>query len=892
MADTCVGHFFALFYISHSKKLFVVPIDKKRILYYSYIVEKNKRNVYIILASGFLFAIVIGGFLGALLAGTVNLKNNEHFTEYTTTLPTRLLDINGELITEFSSDEKRQIIEFSSLPQHLVDALITREDDNFFEHPGFNLLSIIRAAIGQVFGRNLGGGSTLTQQIAGTLYLDRTEITITRKIYELWWAIQMERRYSKEEILELYLNEVYLGDGTYGVNSASEYYFGHGAQDITAAEAALLVIQLSNPTYYNPFEYPNRAMDRQRYVLDEMVSFGYLTKEDADLEYENFWLNFDYTRISSSAYYLRDDKAPWFSEYVRRELEDMMYGTMNVYTDGYTVHTTMNMKHQLAAQDIMKRWIEVANKRYNDSNTGDRRDIRYYAPMSELLSLVFDIPQIKVSQQRVQLNSLTTFKNEINPMLDVLSLMFDIDDLKVGVVNRANALASADTKKNTVEGTMISLANDTGYINALVGGSEYTQDNQFIRATQAMLQPGSSFKPLVYTAAIDSKEFTQATVLDDSPYVFKNDDGTPYIPQNFLGEWSGSVQLWYALASSMNVPTLKILQGVGFAAALSQAGELLGIPVEDFQERGMLPYYPLALGVSSVTPLEMAKAFAVFPNQGIEVVPLAIRTVEDRNGAIVLEPEKEVRIAQQEKGRDAELLTPQTAYVMTDMLKGTITAGTLRSPTSFGDRFTYLNENGDEYILPMAGKTGTTQNSDDAWTVGFSPYYTAAFWFGFDSRGQSLGPTITGSTLAGWAWAEFMYVANEDESYKDFTRPATGLTTIDVCYVSGQLLTSVCNEGKTTRTFLDGTVPVTTCEYHTAFVRNQARSVENLRQSYATSGVNVPTFETENSSELTLDLSFLEASSLEEFEEINLEAEERRREEESNVLPTTNSLLN
>ncbi len=854
--------------------------------------EKNRRNVCIILSGGLLFALLIGAFLGVLLAGTVNIKNTEHFTEYTTTLPTRLLDINGELITEFSSDEKRKIIEYADLPQHLIDALITREDDNFFEHSGFNILSIIRAAIGQVFGRNLGGGSTLTQQIAGTLYLDRTEITITRKIFELWWAVQMERRYSKEEILELYLNEVYLGDGTYGVNSASEYYFGHEASDISAGEAAILVIQLSNPTYYNPFENPNRAMERQRYVLDEMVSFGYLTKEEADAEYENFWLNFDFTRISSSAYYLRDDKAPWFSEYVRRELEDMMYGTMNVYTDGYTVHTTMNMKHQLAAQDVMKYYIAEANRRYAISNSGDRQDIRYYAPMSELLALVFDIPQIKVSEQRVRVNSFATFNNEINPMLDVLSLMFDIEDLKVGVVNKASAIAAEDSRRTTVEGTMISLENESGYITALVGGSEYSQDNQFIRATQAMLQPGSSFKPFIYTAAIDSRKFTQATVLDDSPYVFENEDGTPYIPQNYLGEWSGSVQLWYAMASSMNIPTLKVFQGVGFTDAMLQAGELLGIPVEDFEQRGMLPYYPFALGVSSVTPLEMAKAFAVYPNQGIEVVPLAIRTVEDRNGTIVLEPEKQVRIAQQEKGRDAELLTPQTAYVMTDMLKGTITAGTLRNPTKYGRQFTYLNENGDEYILPMAGKTGTTQNSDDAWTVGFSPYYTAAFWFGFDSRGQSLGPTITGSTLAGWAWAEFMFVANEDVPYKDFTRPATGITTLDVCYVSGQLLTSVCNEGKTTRTFLDGTVPITTCEYHTAHQRNQIRSVEAMRQSFATAGVSVPTVQTDSTGDLTLDLSFLEATSLDELDELNAEAEEQQRALESDVLPEENSLLN
>lgn len=819
--------------------------------------------------------------------------NNEHFSEFGTTLPTRLLDINGELITEFSSDEKRKVVEISELPQHLIDALITREDNTFFQHNGFSIPAIIRAVIGQVFNMSLGGGSTLTQQIAGTLYLDRTEITIKRKIDELWWAIQMERRYSKEEILELYMNEVYLGDGTYGVNSASEYYFGHPAQEITAAESALLVILLSNPSYYNPFENPNRAMERQKYVLDEMVAAGYLTQEDANAQFEDFWLNFDYTRISSSAFYMRDDKAPWFSEYVRRELEDMMYGTMNVYTDGYTVHTTMNMQHQLAAQDIMEYYIDEANRRYEISNTGDRDDIKTYAPLTELLSLVFNIPELKVSEQRVELNALSTYKNEINPMLDVLSLMFDIEELKVGVVNKATALSTADNKKTTVEGTMISLENNTGYITALVGGSEYTQDNQFIRATQAMLQPGSSFKPLMYSAAIDSKKFTEATVLEDAPHVFENADGTPYIPQNFLGTWEGPVQVWYALATSMNVPTLKVLEGTGFTAVIERAGTLLKIDPEDYEARGLLPYYPLALGVNAVTPIEMATAFATFPNQGKEVTPMAIRSVENKDGIVIIEPEKEIRQEQAEKGDAIQLISPQTAYIMTHLLEGTVQAGTLRRPSYWGERFTYENSNGDEFEMPMAGKTGTTQNSDDAWTVGFSPYYTSAFWFGFDSRGQSLGPTITGSTLAGWAWAEYMYEANLGLPYKDFYQPSTGIVEAEVCSVSGLLLTNSCDDGKTKRVFLEGTEPTTLCTYHNAQEREQARVVGVLKQKFITSGTDLSALEPETVG-LTLDLSFLDSNTLEQLEnnESSSVVEDPNKDTEEEVkIPTRNPFL-
>ena len=261
--------------------------------------EKKRRWPYVIVIILQVNAILCGVLLGKGLAGTKNAENTENFTDFETALPTRLLDINGEVITEFASDEKREIIALDKLPQHMIDALLTREDRIFYVHHGFSAKAVIRAFGGKLLHLSLGGGSTLTQQIAGTLYCDRTEMSITRKIKELWWAVQMERRWSKNEILELYLNKIYFGGGTYGVNAASKYYFGHPATDITPAEAAILVIQLSNPAYYNPFDYPNRAMDRQQDVLNSMVKEGYLTREDADNSFNTYWSNFDYTRTST-----------------------------------------------------------------------------------------------------------------------------------------------------------------------------------------------------------------------------------------------------------------------------------------------------------------------------------------------------------------------------------------------------------------------------------------------------------------------------------------------------------------------------------------------------------------------------------------------------------------
>ena len=251
--------------------------------------EKIRKRTYVLFFLAIPFALIFGAALGALVAQTINTMNTENFTEFNPSLPTKLLDINGELITEFSADEKREMIDIIDIPQHVIDALITREDKIFFEHRGFSLRSIMRAVIGKITGKTLGGGSTLTQQIAGTLYCDRTDISYSRKLKELWWAIQMERRFSKNEILELYLNKVYLGGGTYGINAASKYYFGHDASKLTPAESAILVIQLSNPAYYNPFDYPNRAQERQRDVLNLMVESGYLTAEAADESFEDLF---------------------------------------------------------------------------------------------------------------------------------------------------------------------------------------------------------------------------------------------------------------------------------------------------------------------------------------------------------------------------------------------------------------------------------------------------------------------------------------------------------------------------------------------------------------------------------------------------------------------------
>lgn len=835
------------------------------------------------------FSIVFGALLGKGLAQTVNTINTENFTDFETALPTRLLDVHGELITEFASDERREIIAITDLPQHMKDALLTREDRIFYSHHGFSFKALSRAVVGVLTRRSLGGGSTLTQQIAGTLYADRSDYSIKRKFRELWWAIQMERHLSKDEILELYINRTYFGGGTYGVNAASKYYFGHSATEITPAEAAILVIQLSNPSFYNPFEHPNRAMARQKDVLTSMVQSGYITQKEADESFDDYWASFDYTRTSASAHSMQNNEAPWFSEYVRRTLNDMIYGTEDIYTSGFTVNTSLNLAHQKAADEIMQDYIKAANRLYKRTmNSHERSAFSKYIPLTELVSLTFNLPDLKMSAQRNQTIAIKEYRNKINPMVDIFSMMFGIESLKTEIVNKGNSLTKQNAEKTTIEGTMIALENSTGYIDAMVGGSKYDQENQFIRAVQAKLQPGSTFKPLYYSEAIENHQMIEGhpasmtAIISDTPVVFHKEDGTPYIPQDFKGQWEGDVPLWYALAHSMNVPSVKVLDAVGFDAAIKRTSSLLGIPSNELEQRHFDSVYPLGLGVCSVRPIEMAKAYATIANKGHEVTPIAILSVEDKYGNEILNPEKELRSQQKSQKGGKQILKEESAFIMQEIMKQTVASGTLRygadwdstyyvtgKRKSKGSKFRLENSNGQKFDMPVAGKTGTTQNWADAWAAGFTPYYTSVFWFGFDRPGQSLGLSITGSTLAGVAWGDFMNAANKGKGYKPFyEEKPKELIQLDVCSKSGGLLTPGCEGYKMTAYYFPGTEPTEPCIKHTD---STGRTLGTYRLRLARYRSGYDFMEDADLAPLSVDLRFLRSGKL--SSELNIELE-------------------
>ncbi|MBN2534736.1 MAG: PBP1A family penicillin-binding protein [Spirochaetales bacterium] len=782
--------------------------------------HRRKIIIDIILGVVFIFSIILGILLGLALAamkstdlGDLDIKDSA--------LPTQVFDINGNLISEFYTDEKREIISLDEVPDHLIQAILTREDQDFYTHNGFNLKRIISAALHLVIGQYAGGGSTITQQVAKNRYCDRTEFTLKRKLVELWYAFQLERQYTKREILEFYINEVPFGGGTNGVEAASQYYFGHSAKEITLAESVLLANVIAAPTRYSPILNPDIAKKRQKEILDQMVSSGYANREEAERSFREYWMNYDYTR-SPAAIYLRKDSAPWFTWYVKNQLEEMDLSSDDIFKGGLKVYTTLNLEYQAIADEIMANAVVSVNEKYKKVNStrliyGDN----VFLPIVDLLSLTFNIRDIRTAARKEKVKAKQYYREQLNPLVDIVSTMFNIEELKDCAISLYKKEKKIK-KKTDVEGALVCIDSHTGHILAMVGGSEFdSRTNWFNRAVYANVQPGSAFKPLYYSAAIDQGRITPATMLTDAPVIFWNDDGTPYTPLNYKGRWNGRVLARDALAHSLNVPSLKVLHEIGFDSAINQASRMLGITDPKEIESNFPRKYPLGLGIIRVSPLQMVKAFAIFPNEGREVVPIAIRFIEDRYGKKILEPEKELIARQKRAGEAVRIMSPQAAYIMVDMMKSGVEYGTLAGIRNwFRDR-------------PIAGKTGTTQNWSDAWTVGFTPQMTTAVWFGFDTPGNSLGVSLTGAAIACPAWGDFMRKVHKGLPVEDFKRAATGLVEVEVCTKSGLLPDpqGYCKKQTKKEIFMKGTEPRDYCHIHEAEAVLREIQKEHLRNT-------------------------------------------------------------
>ncbi len=799
----------------------------------------RKRIVVLVLSLSILIILLSSIGLGAALAQTRNIEITTQFSNTTQPLPSQLLDRNGRLITEFFSVEKRELIPVEELPRHFIDALITREDILFFEHNGFSLRGFSRAVWNLVTGQYISGGSTLTQQLAGTLYADRSEFSISRKVRELWWAFQLERNFTKHEILEQYANIMGFGHGNYGVESASEFYFGHSARELSIAESVLLVIQLANHSLYSPIRQPNRAQTMQKRILDQMVSHEMLTDREALVSYNTYWDNYDFTRSNTSnAFFDREDKAPFFSEYIRYQLEsELLLGSWDINKDGLKIYSSLDLDYQAEAERLMQLGLEKSNRLYKQNASRQSTDAQKMAPLINLLSLLYNVDELHVGTKVQEDVAKEYFQENVIEVIDLVSLLAGVSrdsDIRL-LVDRTYQKTQNVEKKTDVEGALIVLDNDNGYVLAMVGGSNFETRNQFNRATDSLIEPGSSFKPLYYSAGIENKIITPATLIYDSPVIFWNDDGTAYEPKNFKDEWVGPVLVRYALANSMNVPSLKILERIGFDAVIGTTSRLLGIPNSEFAKRNFTRNYPIGLGVVAVAPIEMASAYSAFARAGSPVTPVSVRYVEDRKGNIIINPENTIL---KESESQTPVISPRAAYIMTSMLKTTVEEGTLRYPESLVGGFDH----------PMAGKTGTTQNWSDAWTVGFSPYMTTAVWIGFDKGGSnSLGTNQTGAVTTGPIWARIMKYMHRNLPPRDFIRP-TGLVNSWVTADRGLLPPTNYDDRVINEIFISGTEPRVFDESVEETFAAQEEMIQKLREHFDDPfGLNDNLFETNDS---------------------------------------------
>ena len=681
-----------------------------------------------------LLSAVVGAAVGLLLVYSTDLPQVEELERYRPSSVTELYDTQGRVIGTFAL-QRRVIASYDDYPEVLRNALVSIEDKDFYRHSGINLWRIVGAAYRDIeSGGKVQGASTLTMQLARNLFLS-PDRSFYRKVQEALLAIQIERRFTKPQIFTLYANQIFLGHGAYGYEAASEYYFSKPAKKLKLEEAALLAGLPKAPQYYSPINHPERALKRRNLVLNAMLEDGKITAAQA-VEAKAKPIVLDVQKDPNSL-------APHYVEEIRRYLE-AKYGSDQVHQGGLRVYTSLDMDLQnsarhalldgLAAYERRHGWrgklvnvIALGQKldQYEDPDWDEAPEVNGY--MHALVTQVSaSTAEVRFGQRKATLSpaDVAWAKTRLKPKLSDLLQPGDIVYLKVLALDAAGKARVSLEQDSGAEGALVAIDNATGEIRAMVGGRDFNL-SKFNRATQALRQVGSSFKPYVYTAAIDQGASPDDTILD-APVTFQTASG-PYSPHNYDGKFEGTITLRRALAQSRNIPALKLADHIGIKTVIEYAhrfGVTSNIPA----------YLPVALGSAEITPLEQTSAFTVFPNDGVRVAPRYITRVTDYEGRVLEENYSDVKDA----------VSSRTARVLTSMLREVVLHGTAVAAAKMP--------------YPLAGKTGTTNDFTDAWFVGFSPSLTCGVWIGYDEK-KSLGERETGGHAALPIWIQFMNVA-------------------------------------------------------------------------------------------------------------------------------------
>ncbi|MCK8601687.1 penicillin-binding protein 1A [Desulfoferrobacter suflitae] len=680
-----------------------------------------------------------------------SLPSTESLKNYHPPLVSSVYARDGSLIGEFYT-ERRFLVSLDQISPHLIRAFLAAEDVRFYEHPGVDLQGIVRAFMKNLqAGEIVQGGSTITQQVVKSLLLT-PERTWVRKLKEAMLAYRIDQSLSKDQILELYLNQIYFGSGAYGVEAAAQTYFNRHASDLSLAQATLLAGLPKAPSRFSPFQDLSAARERQKYVLQRMVEVGFISQQQADATYA------EPLQLQQPRHWTLKNLNS-FSEEVRRQIEQR-YGRDGLYQEGLQIYTTLDPKAQTYAELALDRGLREIDKRHGYRKTNRRlNQERWPSFLAELKAVNRQLAEGKVLEALVveYLRASKSYRVDFGNGQGILppsgwewtrvpssraSKMFqpgDIISIRLEERQEEGVWRTSLDQTPGLQGAFLAIANDTGEVLCMVGGRDFER-SQFNRVTQAVRQPGSAFKPIIYAAAID-KGFTEASILIDSPIV--RDDPSlqgPWKPSNYDRKFWGPILLRKALIHSRNVVTVKLLDAIGIDYALSYARSL-GITTP------LTPTLSLALGASGVTLWELIGAYSAFAYQGERVTPFMISKVLDRNGNMLEEHQ-----VQRES-----VISPQTAYVMTHLMQDVIQQGTGQRAKSLG--------------RPAAGKTGTTNDLKDAWFIGYTPSYLAGAWVGYDNHNISLGRKETGGRAACPIWVYFMEEWLKDKPVEGFSIP-------------------------------------------------------------------------------------------------------------------------
>jgi penicillin-binding protein 1A len=730
---------------------------------------------------GLAVCTLLGGlFFGYIDSEIQNFSGIKNLKQFQPSIPTKLYDVNGELISELFQ-EKRDLVSYDEVPTVTVHAFLATEDQEFYQHFGLNPKAIIRAGIKNAMAMKIvQGGSTITQQLAKRLFTSGDR-TFARKILEVILAMQLEKKFSKDEILEMYFNQIYLGHGCYGLSSASNLFFNKKVKYLTAGESSVLAALPSAPGRYSPLQNPHDAYEKNRDILNRMVDEKYLGKEQADKIYAEFWPSFlEATRMdfpTKNVYSRTIDNAPYFTDYVRQILV-ARFGKDVVYNEGLNVYTTLNLKRQHVAEKVLRDGVDkqdvvssMANK-YASGMVDHGLFGSYYT-----LSSIFSLPSILIKND-IETQLQKSISENVLDELDALALFSDIEDGEVCEKFRSVVTLNIASSQH-VEGALIAIEPPTGYITTMVGGSAFEVDNQYNRAVQARRQPGSSFKPFVYGAGIESKIINAGTALPDAEIVNIDASGDTWRPENYGGEFTGLVRLRIALAKSLNLISTQIFDVIGADRIINYASKMLKVSPSRF-----VPEPAMSLGSNELTPYEMATGYSIYANRGRDVIPFAIRYVVDRDGTELANIEEEVGniIAIKEKEGTIQIISEDVAFIMTSLMQSVVDGGTAYWGVREAGRF----------LKKCAGKTGTTNDFKDVWFCGFTPDIAAVVWMGYDKPTMTLGQGQAAAGIAAPIWA--LYMNDVYNGMKDpvFAPQPKGVYMGGVCSFTGKIPGPTC----------------------------------------------------------------------------------------------------